>query len=124
VSLVVVPLVCQKSDSFFTFTELDLIKCARPPNQYDSHQGEVAMDEYYKAHFIRSIAMLTPDTKLWNPQVKIAASNEDRGVKIPITGPKVATISAFPSFPTQEEAEKHALEFAKKWIDNGKPDLS
>ena len=75
------------------------------------------MEEIYKGHKITASAWQLTDmlTQKWQPKVTIMWSE---GVRKLIKYPPITKY-----FSTQVEAEREALAFAKKWIDDGKPDL-
>ena len=72
--------------------------------------------EIYRGHEITASAVELPDSGQWQPRFIVTDLIEVNPIKsIPqtITG----------SFPTRAEAEREALWFTKKWIDDGKPAL-
>ena len=75
------------------------------------------MEEIYKGHKITASAWRLTDrlTQKWQPKVTIMWSE---GVRQLIKYPQITKY-----FSTQVEAEREGLAFAKKWIDDGKPDL-
>ena len=71
----------------------------------------------YKLHLITSTAQLNPKTRQSSPKVSILCPSEG--------GPQLMKrVLLKKSFETPEEAEREGLAFARKWIDDGKPDLS
>jgi len=73
----------------------------------------MAIREVYKDHEITAATWYLPDSARWKPIVTIVET-------------KTGTASAHSftlSFPTEGEAEREALLFAKKWIDDKKPPL-
>jgi hypothetical protein len=71
----------------------------------------------YKLHVITSTAQLNPKTNRSKPEVSILCPSE-RGTHL------MKRVLFKQSFDTPEEAEREGVAFAKKWIDDGKPDLS
>jgi hypothetical protein len=72
------------------------------------------MDVDYKGHHIVALAWHNPDG--WKPHLDIAWSESD---KTPITH-RPFTIKK--RYATEKEAQEAGLAYAKKWIDEGKPD--
>jgi hypothetical protein len=70
----------------------------------------------YKLHVITSTAQLNPETNRSKPKVSILCPSE-RGTQL------MKRILFKKSFDTPEEAEREGVAFAKKWIDDGKPNL-
>lgn len=73
------------------------------------------MEENYKGHDITASAWQITDTQRWQPKLAIIwreGSNE--AIKYPV-------ITKY--FSTRVEAEREGLAFAKKWIDDGKPNF-
>ena len=76
------------------------------------------MEETYKAHLIRSGAGRVPDSNEWKPVVQV---NWNEGNKERV---KLWMEWHFKrSFRTEKAAEIEGHLFAKKWIDDGKPNL-
>ena len=76
------------------------------------------MEETYKKHIIRSGAAPVPDCKEWKPIAQINWNEGGKGrVKLWMEWHFKLT------FPTEKEAEMEGHLFAKKWIDDGKPNL-
>jgi len=73
----------------------------------------MAIKEIYKENDITAAAWYLPDTAQWKPLVTI----------IEVKTGSVSTPRINRSFPTEYHAEREALFFAKKWIDDGKPPL-
>jgi len=74
------------------------------------------MEEIYKGHDITTSAWQVTDTHEWQPKLVVTWNEAGKG------NMKYPNFSRF--FPTSQEAEEYALEFAKRWIDEGKPDFS
>jgi hypothetical protein len=75
------------------------------------------MEEHYKGHNIVASAWHLTDTDRWEPRVRISWTV--------LTGKlALATPNILRTFRTQAQAERKALRFAKKWIDDGKPALA
>jgi hypothetical protein len=72
------------------------------------------MNETHKGHNIVISASRSGDTRQWKPHVKIIWSEDGRG--------KITTPNVNGAFGARREAEMGGLIFAKKWIDDGKPD--
>lgn len=73
------------------------------------------MEENYKGHKITASPWHITDTRQWQPELAVVwreGSNE---------AIKYLVITKY--FATRIEAEREGLEIAKKWIDDGKPDL-
>jgi hypothetical protein len=73
------------------------------------------MDENYKGHNIAASAWQLADTQEWQPKLTIMWTE---GVRKLMIYPQITKY-----FPTQIEAEREGLAFAKKWIDDGKSRL-
>jgi hypothetical protein len=73
------------------------------------------MDHFYRHHIIRAHGGLNLDIDLWTPEFVISWNQDGKTIA------KEASLKI--NFSTEQEAEQHALEFAKKWIDDGKPKL-
>jgi len=69
------------------------------------------IDTSYKDHDIHATALESPDTYEWEPRITISWSE---GCQTMMKLPDLKRL-----FPTREEAENHALVFAKNWIDGG-----
>lgn len=52
----------------------------------------------------------------WMPDVYVTYSEKGKNVR--------KSLRMDQTFPTPDEAEQAGLEYAKKWIDDGKPDQS
>ena len=74
------------------------------------------MDANYKGHHIQTCSVLDRNTKRWSPAVIISwhenATTQYRQLQGPVD-----------QYDSKEEADNFAGELAKKWIDDGKPDL-
>ncbi len=73
------------------------------------------MEELYKGHKIVASTWQLSDSGHWEPRVFVIWT-EDQQQK---TAPVVFTRS----FSNQSQAELEGIQCAKKWIDDGKPDL-
>lgn len=76
------------------------------------------MEDYYKRHLITSVGLAIRDTKIWKPSVSIfclVESDEDVHV--------IKKILLEKRFTSGESAARAGLEFARDWIDDGKPEL-
>jgi hypothetical protein len=69
------------------------------------------MEHAYKSHTIVIATWASLDRNGYTPEVRISK-------KAPIV---LQTLKLNNAFPTKEEAEKFALEAAKKWIDDKNP---
>jgi hypothetical protein len=74
------------------------------------------MEETYKHHKIVASTWQLSDSGHWEPRVTVTW---DEGQQ-PRSKPLVFTRA----FSTEREAELEGLELARKWIDEGKPNLS
>lgn len=72
------------------------------------------MEERYKGHNIVAMAWHVTDIDEWEPRVRISWTMPTG--KLALAKPNIAR-----TFPTQVQAEREALLFAKMWIDDGKP---
>jgi hypothetical protein len=66
-------------------------------------------------HTIESTGWQVPDTSVWSAKVVVSWSKT--GAKIQEFDGPVA------DFRSKAEAETYGIEFAKKWIDDGKPSM-
>ena len=73
------------------------------------------MNKTHKGHFIYVSASRSASTQ-WKSRLKITWSEDGEG--------KVSKLTGNRGFRQRQEAEVQALNFAKKWIDAGKPDSS
>jgi hypothetical protein len=73
------------------------------------------MEETYKGHTIVASTWQLADSGHWEPRVLVTwnEQQEERTKSLVFTRP----------FSAQREAEREGLQFAKKWIDDGKPEL-
>jgi hypothetical protein len=74
------------------------------------------MDEIYKGHVIESLGMPDAGTHRWWPLLTVLCPpepNRTRLFKKPIVKK---------TFRTEISAESEGVAFAKKWIDDGKPE--
>jgi hypothetical protein len=75
----------------------------------------IRMDHFYRHHIIRARGGLNVDIDLWTPEFVVSWNQDSKTI--------TKEVSLKINFVTEQEAEQHALEFAKKWIDDGKPKL-
>ena len=74
------------------------------------------MNETHKGHrIIVSVARLAGIPQ-WKPSLTIIWSEDGKG--------SVSKLTLDRAFRARQKAELEGLKFAKKWIDDGKPDLS
>jgi hypothetical protein len=71
------------------------------------------MNQTHKGHNIIASASRSAGTRQWKSQVKIIWSEDGEG--------RVSTLDVDRVFGARREAEMGGLIFAKKWIDDGKP---
>jgi hypothetical protein len=71
------------------------------------------MNETHKGHNIIASASRSAGTSRWKSQVKIIWSEDGKG--------RVSTLDIDRVFGARRDAEVGGLIFAKKWIDDGKP---
>ena len=71
------------------------------------------MNGSHKGHNIIASASRSGSTRQWKSQVKIIWSEDGTG--------RVSTLDVDRLFGARREAEMGGLLFAKKWIDDGKP---
>ena len=69
----------------------------------------------YKDHHIEVSVLAVENPKGWRPDIFVTYSEHGKGV---LECPRLDK-----AFATPDEAEKAGIEFAQKWIDDGKPDL-
>jgi len=74
------------------------------------------MNGTHKGHSIIVSAARTGKLREWKSRVKVIWSDDGHG--------KVSTLDVNGVFRERAEAERGGLTFAKKWIDDGKPDHS
>ena len=72
------------------------------------------MNGFHKGHNIISSAAKTGKLRQWKTHVKVIWSDDGFG--------KVSTLEFDGVFREKAEAERGGFIFAKKWIDEGKPD--
>jgi hypothetical protein len=73
------------------------------------------MDIPYKSHLITATAFLNPETNRWTPRLLIVS--EGGGIV------RLERRLFKTSYPTETEAERAAVAFAEKCIDESNPDL-
>jgi hypothetical protein len=73
------------------------------------------MDHFYRHHIIRARGGLNLDTDRWTPEFVVSRNQSGKTI--------TKEVSLKINFATEQEAEQHALEFAKNWIDGGRPKL-
>jgi hypothetical protein len=69
----------------------------------------------YKGHHIEVSLQAVDDPKGWSPDIFVSYSEHGKSV--------LKQLRMDQTFATPKEAEKAGIEFAQKWIDDGKPDL-
>jgi hypothetical protein len=74
------------------------------------------MNEAHKGHRILVSASRLATVRQWKLCLTIIWSEDGKGI--------VSKLTVNRTFRLREEAEMDGLRFAKKWIDDGKPDLS
>ena len=74
------------------------------------------MNETHKGHNIIVSTAPVPATRQWEPRIKVIWSEDGKGRLIKLTDKR--------RFRVRQKAEIEGFTFAKKWIDDGKPDLS
>jgi hypothetical protein len=70
----------------------------------------------YKDHQIEVSASFPSKGSGWMPEVFVTYSEKGRNV--------LKSLRIDQTFATPDEAEQAGVKYAKKWIDDGKPDLS
>jgi hypothetical protein len=73
------------------------------------------MNGTHKGHNIIVSAARRAATRQWEPRLTVIWSEEGQG--------KFNKLTVDRAFRARQEAEEEGLRFAKRWIDNGKPDL-
>ena len=73
------------------------------------------MEETYKNHKIIASSWQLADTGQWEPRVHVRWSESDKMNEKPLVFTRC--------FLSEREAELEGLKLAKKWIDDGKPEL-
>jgi hypothetical protein len=68
----------------------------------------------YKDHRIEVSVRAVNDSTGWQPDIFVSYIEHSKGV--------LKTLRMDQTFAVPNEAEKAGVEFAKKWIDGGKPD--
>jgi hypothetical protein len=68
----------------------------------------------YKDHRIEVSVRAVNDSTGWQPDIFVSYIEHGKGV--------LKTLRMDQTFAVPNEAEKAGVEFAKKWIDGGKPD--
>jgi hypothetical protein len=76
---------------------------------------QLYMDHLYHHHIIRVRDGLNPKTDLWIPEFVVCWQQGSKTI--------TREVSLKIEFATEQEAKDHALEFAKKWVDAGRPEL-
>jgi len=74
------------------------------------------MNETHKGHKIIVSASRLATTRQWEPRLTVIWSEDGNG--------RLSKLTVNRAFRVRREAEMEGLIFAKKWIDDGKPDLS
>jgi hypothetical protein len=70
----------------------------------------------YKDHHIEVSVRAVNDPDGWMPDISVSYSERGKAV--------LKSLRMDQRFATPDEAEKAGIEFAQKWIDDGKPDLN
>jgi hypothetical protein len=70
----------------------------------------------YKDHQIEVSVRAVSDPHGWQPEIFVSYTEHGKAV---LQCPRMDQ-----TFATPDEAEKAGIEFAQKWIDDGKPDLN
>lgn len=73
------------------------------------------MFHVYSSHAIAIELRKSKDARAWTPEIKIRSVDAPRDT--------FRTLPVKPIIGTEAEAQKYALAAAKKWIDDGKPDM-
>lgn len=74
------------------------------------------MNEAHKGHRIIISTSRLPATRQWKPHATVIWSEDGNG--------RLRKLTVNGAFSVRRDAEIEALTFVKKWIDDGKPDLS
>jgi len=74
------------------------------------------MNETHKGHGIIVTATRLAGAPQWKPSITVIWSEDGKG--------SVSKLTLDRAFRLRREAETEGVKFAKKWIDDGKPDLS
>jgi hypothetical protein len=77
-----------------------------------TQRGKPKMDAEYKGHRITASAWHNPDG--WKPRLRVVWGDSNITIRSPLFKER---------YSTEKEAQLAGLSFAKKWIDDGKPDL-
>jgi len=86
------------------------------PTETSGPPGRKLMHETHKGHRIMVSALRLAGPPQWKPCLTIVWSEDGHG--------RVSKLSPDLAFRVRQKAEMEGLKFAKKWIDDGKPDLS
>lgn len=81
----------------------------------DISQGLKAREMDYKTHHIEVSVRCCSDPSGWMPDVFVTCRENGKYV--------LKSLPMDQSFAVPNEAEKAGIEYAKKWIDDGKPEL-
>jgi hypothetical protein len=73
------------------------------------------VEDIYKEHMIVASAWRLSDAAHWEPRVIVSWREGEQEKKAPLVFTKPCS--------TEREAELEGFQFAKKWIDEGKPEL-
>jgi hypothetical protein len=73
------------------------------------------MEETYKGHTILASTWQLSDSGQWEPRVFVTWNEGSQEKRTPLVFTR--------AFSTEREAELEGLKLAKKWIDDGKPEL-
>ena len=73
------------------------------------------MEETYKTHKILASSWQLADSRHWEPRVHVSWSESGERKEKPLVFTRPCS--------SEEQAEREGLELAKKWIDDGKPEL-
>jgi hypothetical protein len=76
---------------------------------------ETAQEMNYKNHHIEVSVRPVEDPKGWRPDIVVSYSEHGKNV--------LQSIPMDESFATPDEATEGGIEYAKKWLDDGKPAL-
>ena len=77
--------------------------------------GGESMEETYKGHKITASTWQLSHSGEWEPRVFVTWTEGSQEKKAPLVFTR--------PFSSQTEAEKEGIRMAKKWIDDGKPEL-
>jgi hypothetical protein len=73
------------------------------------------MEETYKSHRILASTWQLSDSGQWEPRVFVTWKEDNQEKRAPLVFTR--------PFANQREAESEGIKLAKKWIDDGKPEL-